>query len=177
MDKSEGGGSQCVATNKVIGFGIQMRKLFILLIVTMALPSLGAAPDFDVGQVWAYKTRPGEQDSTLLINKVEEDPKLGRIYHISVSKVQIKVGAAIFTHELPHLPVSLKTLKLSCTELVGHSEPNPMYLPGYRMWREAFDAGHAGIYTVSVSEIVDLSEKMLQKVPTTTSGATLTELR
>jgi hypothetical protein len=38
-----------------------------------------------------------------------------------------------------------------------------MYLPGYRMWRQAFDAGHAGIYTISIAEILDLTEKMLQK--------------
>jgi hypothetical protein len=38
-----------------------------------------------------------------------------------------------------------------------------MYLPGYRMWKQAFDAGHAGIYTISIAEILDLAEKMLQK--------------
>jgi hypothetical protein len=64
---------------------------------------------------------------------------------------------------MPHLPVSKKTLELSCTKLVGRADPNPMYLPGYRMWRQAFDAGHAGIYTISIAEILDLTEKMLQK--------------
>lgn len=27
------------------------------------------------------------------------------------------------------------------------------------MWKQAFDAGHAGIYTISIAEIFDLAEK------------------
>jgi hypothetical protein len=140
-----------------------MRACLASLILLMSFLSLGAAPDFDEGQVWAYKTRAGEEGSTLLINKVEDDAKLGRIYHISVSKIQIKSGPGVFTDQMPHLAVSRQTLELSCTKLVGQSEPNPMYLPGYRMWKQAFDAGHAGIYTISIAEILDLAEKMLQK--------------
>jgi hypothetical protein len=142
-----------------------MRSLFSALIAVLSLLALGAAPDFEEGQVWAYKTRSGEAESTLLINKVEEDPKLGRIYHISLSKIQIKAGPGVFTDQMPHLSVSRQTLELSCTKLVGRSGPNPMYLPGYRMWREAFEAGHAGIYTIPIAEILDLTEKMLQKPP------------
>jgi hypothetical protein len=138
------------------------------LIAVVAFLTLGAAPDFEEGQVWAYKTRTGEEKSTLLINKVEEDPKLGRIYHVSISEVQLKGGPMTFTNQLPHLPVSSRTLELSCTKLVGQSKPNPMYLQGYRVWRQAFDAGRAGIYTISISEILDLTERMLQKQATAT---------
>ena len=142
-----------------------MRLFLILLIAMMSLVTLGATQDFDEGQVWAYNTRPGEEGSTLLIDKVEDDPKLGRIYHISISKIQIKSGPGVFTDQMPHLPVSRQTLELSCIKLVGRSEPNPMYLPGYRRWRQAFDAGHAGIYTISIAEILNLAEQMLQKQP------------
>jgi hypothetical protein len=147
---------------------IEMRNVLMSLVAMAALLTLGAAPDFQEGQVWAYKTRPGEEESTLLINKVEDDAKLGRIYHISISKVQLKGGPLTLTSELPHLPVSLQTLQLSCTKLVRQSDPNPMYLPGYRIWRQAYDAGRAGIYTISISEILDLTEKMLQKQSTAT---------
>jgi hypothetical protein len=143
-----------------------MRACLVSLMVMIALSTLGATPDFDQGQVWAYKNRPGEEESTLLIDKVEDDPKLGHIYHISISKIHLKGGSATFTDELPHLPVSLQTLHLSCTKLVGQSDANPMYLQGYHMWKQAYDAGHAGIYTISIAEILDLAEKMLQK-PTT----------
>ena len=82
----------------------------------------------------------------------------------TLSATQIKVGASTFAHELPHLPVSLGTLKMSCTTLVGQAAPNPKYLPGYRLWKEAHDAGHAGVYTISVAEIeiVAVTERTLQ---------------
>ncbi len=51
------------------------------------------------------------------IAPVEEDPKLGRIYHISVSGIQIRLGGKTVATELPHLPVSSDTLRLSCTTL------------------------------------------------------------
>jgi hypothetical protein len=113
--------------------------------------------------VWAYNARPGEEQSTLVIDKVEDDAKLGRIYHISVSGIRIKVGGSAFANELPHLPVSLETLRLSCTTLLGQAVPNSKYLPGYRLWKEARDAGHAGVYTISVAEIVTVTETTLHK--------------
>jgi hypothetical protein len=42
------------------------------------------------GQVWSYKTRPGEESSRVLINKIEAMPKLGKVFHISVSAVKVK---------------------------------------------------------------------------------------
>jgi hypothetical protein len=144
--------------------------LFCLLLsssptaVEAVVGASGTTPTFATGQVWAYKTRPGEQMSRLLIDKVEDDPKLGHIYHITVTGLHIgrADGSTRLLPELPHLPVSEKTLTLSCTTLVGESEPNPDYLKGYQLWREAFEAGHAGIYTISVSEIVDIVEHALQ---------------
>jgi hypothetical protein len=138
-------------------------------LICLALGALGAAaaadaPNFTAGQVWAYRARPGEEMSRLLIDKVEDDPRLGRIYHISITGVHIgRPGASVhFVSELPHLPVSEKTLTLSCTTLVGSSEPNPRYLDGYQLWRKAFEAGHAGVYTISVAEIVETTDRTLQ---------------
>ena len=140
-----------------------MRSLLIVLMCCISFSTLSATPEFAVGQRWAYKTRPGEEQSTLVIDKVEDDPRLGRIYHISVSDVQIELGGGILVNDLPHLPVSLETLKLSCTTLLGQVVPNKQYLPGYRQWKEAYDAGHAGIYTISVAEIVTVTEKTLHE--------------
>jgi hypothetical protein len=140
-----------------------MRTLLAVILCCISVATPGAAPEFAVGQVWSYNTRPGEEQSTLVIDKIEDDPKLGRIYHISISGVQIKLGAKGVINEMPHMPVSLKTLTLSCTTLVRQGEPNPHYLPGYRLWKEAFDAGRAGVYTVSISEILSATEKTLQK--------------
>ena len=50
------------------------------------------ASDYSEGQVWSYKTRAGEESSTVLINKVEQNDKLGKIYHISLDGVKVDKG-------------------------------------------------------------------------------------
>jgi hypothetical protein len=117
----------------------------------------GRAHEFLEGQVWSYKTRPGEEKSTLLINKVEADPRLGSIFHVSVSGVSVRNSRvpADVTSELPHVPVSKQTLEQSCVKLVGKSPFNPDYLEGYTEWRSAFDQGNAGLFSVSIAEIID----------------------
>jgi hypothetical protein len=68
-------------------------------------------------------------------------------------------GAVI--SELPHFPVSRETLEKSCLDLQGTRAPNPEYLPGYEQWREAFDAGEAGVFDIPVSEIVDIVQQAI----------------
>ena len=114
-------------------------------------------------QKWAYKTRPGEESSTVIINKVEAHPKLGNIYQISVTGIRIKnpAGQRGVQVELPHFPVSLTTLEQSLTNFIGQTKPTPGYLDGYNEWKAAFDQGNAGIFTITVAEIVDIVESTL----------------
>ncbi len=117
------------------------------------------------GQVWTFHPRPGEDGATLLINRVESHPKLGEIFHISVFGVRLDnpvVPGAVIT-DLPHFPVSRETLDKSCLELQGTRAPNPEYLPGYDQWREAFDAGKAGVFDIPVSEIVDVVQQAIAR--------------
>jgi hypothetical protein len=122
------------------------------------------AADFAAGQVWSYKTRSGEEASTLLINKVEPNARLGPIYHISVFGVHIKNAQAPsgFTSDLPHFPVGRKTLQDSCIKRVGSRKANPDYLEGYAQWHGEFTQGKAGVFTIPVSEIISVVETALQ---------------
>ncbi len=123
------------------------------------------AADYAVGQVWSNKTRDGEASSTILINKIDDDPKLGKIFHISVRGVLVSNPHAPsgVTTDLPHFPVSEMTLDKSCVKVTGQSDPNPAYQEGYRIWREAFDPGDAGVFDVSVAEIVGFVEQTLAR--------------
>lgn len=117
------------------------------------------------GQVWTFRARAGEEGATLLINRIEQHPRFGAIYHISVFGVRLDnpraPGGA--TTELPHFPVSRETLDKSCLELQGVREPNPEYLRGYGEWREVFDAGRAGVFDIPVAEIVDIVQSAITK--------------
>jgi hypothetical protein len=138
------------------------------IICAMSLLSflgIANAADYSEGQVWAYRTRAGEDNSTVLINKIEADEKLGRIFHISVDGVRVRNSRAPggVSTDLPHFPVSEETLKKSVTKLRGKKAPNPKYADGYKAWKAEFDAGRAGIFTTSVAEIVSFVEEAINK--------------
>jgi len=132
---------------------------------TQTTPQATISPDYAEGQLWQYLTRPGEEDSCVLINQIEEDPLLGRIFHISVLNVQISNPLAPegVSTELPHFPVAEETLQRSLTQLLGVRETHPDYLDGYEVWREAFDEGKAGIFSVDVAEIVNIVEQSINQ--------------
>ena len=125
----------------------------------------GEAPKYAVGQLWAYRTRPSEPDSTVLINYVEHNQILGDIYHIGVLGVSLPSPGPENNPitELPHFPVSRATLDKSVTALVENRRPDPTYIEGYREWKQAFDDGKAGIFDISVAEIVDIIEQAISQ--------------
>lgn len=129
-----------------------------------AAPQNMPLPDIKPGQLWECAARPGDEDSCILVNLVEDDPGLGQIFHIGVLNVQIANPLAPdgVTTELPHFPVSGQTLQESLTRLIGIREPDPAYEEGYRIWREAFDEGKAGIFTVPVAQIVEIVEQSIR---------------
>ena len=131
----------------------------------MAMANMASARDYVAGQLWSYKTRPGDESSTLLIDLVESVPKLGTIYHISVLRVQMPSlkDNSRGIMDLPHFPVSRETLDKSALELVGTREPFEPYRNGYAEWRKAFDEGHAGIFTLTVADIVGAVESIVIK--------------
>lgn len=117
-------------------------------------------PEFAVGQIWAYQHRPGESRSTLQICQIDDDARLGRIFHISVFQVQIPTPGGGLCEAMPHLPVSLETLQQSVTTWQQDAPVPGDYREGYQIWREAFDQGDAGIFTLSVAEILDITARM-----------------
>jgi hypothetical protein len=140
-------------------------RLVVVACSLVPITSEVSAHDFAVGQVWSYQTRPGEEKSTVLIDKIETDAKLGSIFHISISSVHVrsKLAASGIATILPHCPVSKQSLEMSVTRLVGQAPPNPEFEAGYAEWRQAFDRGRAGIFTISIAEIVDTFERLLEK--------------
>jgi len=145
--------------------GIQRMRKYLAAVGLLLVMGASSARDYAAGQVWTYHVKPGDEGSTLQINKVEQDPKLGPIFHISVFGLRIsnpRVAGGILT-ELPHLPVSKETLDKS-VESLSHTAIRPVaFEEGYAHLKREFDAGRAGIYTMSVAEIVTLAEQTMSK--------------
>lgn len=76
-------------------------------------------PKFKPGQVWSYKTRPGEEESTLSILRIESSPKLGVIIHIRVNDFQFKnCTGGPAPHTLGHAPFSRAAIDSSVVKLL-----------------------------------------------------------
>lgn len=75
-------------THRNVG-DIELMLRLLLLAGLFVVTGAASAHDYPVGQVWIYRVRPGEEGSTLQINKIEEDPKLGQIFHIRIFGVHL----------------------------------------------------------------------------------------
>ncbi|KRA20805.1 hypothetical protein [Lysobacter sp. Root604] len=137
-----------------------------LLAIFLSLFSAGAySHEYQTGQIWQYKTRPGEEQSRLYIAKVETLSNGELAFHIYLDNLRIsneRLPGQVQT-ELPHAPVSTKTLDLSVIKLQGSTANPPDVSEGYAAWREAYDAGEGGVFTIPVSQIVDFIEEVARQ--------------
>lgn len=119
---------------------------------------------FKVGQVWKYANRDGEDSSTLTILKIEKYEKGDTIIHIRVDDVRIYNPKAPggYSNFLGHLPFSEKSVLRSVTQLVGQNNNLPDYSEGYDLWKESWDSGKGGYWTVDIKEAIDGIDKAMQ---------------
>ncbi len=126
------------------------------------------SPPYAVGQLWACQGRHDDEQPTLLINRIDQHPLGGgNIYHVTLGALKIRhpgLPGGVMT-QLAHAPVTDQTLQRSQLRLLGQQAPDPAYLQGYGQWREAFDAGNAGSFGVSVPTILEIVERRLNGTP------------
>jgi len=121
---------------------------------TCPAPSAANDSKFHPGQVWQYKTRPGEEKSFVTILKIESLPK-GTVVHVRVDHVRLKNcsgGAELDTIE--HMPFSRDAIERSVTKLLKEESRIPDFQAGYDDWRKAC----GGFYTISIAEAVKVDE-------------------
>lgn len=117
-------------------------------------------PAYQVGQEWHYHTRPGEENSTLKIVKIETYEEHGTIVHIAFSGVRIKNPKYPngVLEEVLHLPVAENALRSSSTQLKNERVPLPNYEFGYVRWKTAFDEQQAGHFGIPLREAIQWLE-------------------
>jgi hypothetical protein len=111
-------------------------------------------PVFTAGQIWKYNNRPGEEDSAFTVLDVEEYIN-DVVVHIRIDGITMPLPNGAIANHIKHLPFSATALSSSVTRLIGHTPDLPLFLEGYTQWKNAFDAGKAGYWKMSVQEAVE----------------------
>ena len=139
-----------------------MKNLFIKLFALLGLATSTFAAEVIIkeGDCWSYEARPGEENSYLVIRKIETLPKVGEVIHISIFGVKIKSPTAPngYTDEVGHLPIAGADLRTSLKQKVDKKIPKADWKEGYKIWREAFDAQKAGVFAQPVNKCIDFVE-------------------
>ena len=125
-----------------------------------APPAASAPSRYSAGQVWKYQTRPGEENSRVIVCRVD-DSEAGRVLHIKIIGLNVKNPRAPSgkTAELPHAPISEKAFEASVIELMKEPGDSSGYEAGYEQWK----AAKGGVFSISVSEIVGHIEKAINE--------------
>ena len=125
---------------------------------------------FQVGQVWRYQTRPGEEASRAIVGRVEQTSSGVVIVHLQL------VGLAIHNPHVPggvsrliqHVPMAEPQVAASVVELETGSRQLEGFEQGYATWRDAWDRKTGGYFSISVKDAVQYMEDALSKGRPTT---------
>jgi hypothetical protein len=123
-------------------------------------PNPGSEPvAYKPGQVWKYHTRPGEEDSTITILKVESLPKIGTVVHVRVENLPApNCGSFHLTRAIEHIAFTEQMLRKSTTSLAQENVALPdSYYGAYKEW--AANKKHE-VVKVPVSEAVGKSNEL-----------------
>ncbi|MEM1321103.1 MAG: hypothetical protein AAGG75_12690 [Bacteroidota bacterium] len=120
---------------------------------------------FEVGQVWNYEARLGEEGSTVQIVKIDKYEGQEAFIHVAVSGLEVKNPAVEsgISETISHLPFSRTSFAESITELVDAKAALSDYEEGYNEWRAAFEAEEGGVFAISIAEAVNYIESTLNQ--------------
>lgn len=134
----------------------------------LVLGAAGAAfaENYEVGQVWTYKTRPQEKSSTLMVLRVDNTSKLGQVIFVGVKDVRILHPSGKVLSSMSPLPFTKDALDQSVIKLVGKTDKLMNSSFGYQKWKEAQFAGKKPpTYVKPVAEIVNALENGYIGIP------------
>jgi hypothetical protein len=137
-----------------------MGKCFRLMIWSVLFVAAGgaAAENYVVGQVWSYKTRPQEPNSTLVILRIDDTSKLGPVIFIGLRELRIQHPNGKVIGSLSPLPFTQEALDKSVIKIVGKADKLMASDFGYAKWKEDQRAGriprtYAKPVAVAVSDL------------------------
>ena len=101
---------------------------------------------YQAGQLWSFFSKNGENDGTFIILKIEK-LRCENIIHIAV----------IDDVNYPcHMPFSEQAIDKSVGKLLECNVDIPDVKEGYNYWLENYKDHKAGIYSISIADVLEL---------------------
>lgn len=129
-----------------------------LLVCCLLISAAGSAwaENYEVGQIWSYKTRPQEPDSKLMVLRIDNTSKLGQVVFIGLKDLRVQHPSGKVIASMSPLPFTKAALDQSVVKLVGKTDKLMSANIGYAKWKEAELAGKTRqTYVKPVAEIVN----------------------
>jgi hypothetical protein len=125
------------------------------LLIASAPAAFAETIAFEAGQVWSLKA-PMDPAARVHIGRVEDN---GQVIHISLWGQPIDAPEPLASPLVAgHLPISAEALTSSVDAVVDEPVLEGLqFEEGYGEWQRA----HGGVFTISVSEIVDVMIEVL----------------
>ena len=116
------------------------------------------------GQVWGYQTRPCDEQSYLIVVKVDDALELINIVHICIEGVRVKdpLSRQWTVKTIGHMPIAEEALSASVTEMLGVTTQLPDFHEGYETWRTNFENSQAGYFTAPVAACVEIVAQAIE---------------
>src|SRR3954469_10960991 len=80
------------------------------------------AENYEPGQIWSYKTRPQEKDSTLMVLRVDNTSKLGQVIFVGLKDLRVQHPNGNVIATMTPLPFTREALDKSVVKLIGKTD-------------------------------------------------------
>lgn len=146
---------------------VKTKMVAVLFGVVAAMLSAASAaqPTFAVGQEWSYPTRKAEVDSRLVIQRIDDHPKLGRIIHVGIlgAKLRLRPDEPPLAWTIGHMPFPEAVLRKNVTKLESATSVAAFadFEKSYAGWKVDADAGKKQFWTAPVAKAIDSLETMI----------------
>ena len=140
----------------------------IVTLLSLAATPLPALETFTSGQIWTYEARATEPESRIVILRVEEYPKPGRIVHVAVVGLQRRMpDGTLETWRIGPAPFTEAALRKSVLKLESGKAAVSMadFEEFYTHWRKMADRGKVQHWSSPVPDAIRRMEKQMFKGP------------
>lgn len=123
------------------------------------------AQELAVGQRWTFgEERPGESLVIGRIDRVGSDTAVSVSVFRPMSDKIVIGGHPLDQSVLAHVPLSKDVLAHEAKTLIeSNAMPAEQFEEGYGYWKAAVDAGEAGVFGITVDEIVAVNEQAFRE--------------